>query len=705
MRDRSFLLIALVVLVALSLVTAVPAVPAADASMVAPESDGANTREPFSPQHLWEMERISSPVASPDGTRIVFVLRTTDFEDNRGRTDLWTVSIDGTGLRRMTWDSAADHSPAWTPDGSAILFLSSRSGSSQIWSLPVAGGEPRQVTDLALDVQGFLQSPNGQRIAIALEVFPDCDTVTCTVDRLAERVASKVTAIAYDQLFVRHWDTWKDGRRVHLHVIPAAGGDPVDIMRGMDADAPTKPFGGMEEVAWTPDGEGLVFTARDVGPSEAWSTDFDLYVAPVDGAAAPRCLTESNDAWDSAPAFSPDGSTLAYVAMERPGFEADRFRVILRPWPDGPTRVLTADWDRSVGGVTWSADGSTLYAAVGDVGEVKLYAIDVETGTTPRMLVDGGHVRSPQPAGGRILFGRDDLRSPVELFTIAPDGSDLRRVTDVNGERLAGIVMGEPEQFSFRGWNDEEVHGWIVKPANFDPEKRYPIAFLIHGGPQGSFGNDFHYRWNPQTYAGRGYAAVMIDFHGSTGYGQAFTDSISGDWGGKPLVDLQTGLAAALERYPFLDGDRACALGASYGGYMVNWIAGQWPDRFRCLVNHDGVFDTFAMYFETEELWFPEWENRGTPWDSAASYEVYNPAKYVDRWRTPILVVQGSLDFRVPETQGIGAFTAAQRRGVPSRFLRFPDENHWVLSPANGLRWHEEVLGWLDRWTTTGGKP
>jgi dipeptidyl aminopeptidase/acylaminoacyl peptidase len=295
----------------------------------------------------------------------------------------------------------------------------------------------------------------------------------------------------------------------------------------------------------------------------------------------------------------------------------------------------------------------------------------------------------------------------VELFTSRPDGSDVRRITRINDALLDRVAVGEVERFDFVGWNDETVQGWIVKPVGFDPEQSYPVAFLIHGGPQGSFDNDFHYRWNPQVYAGRGYAAIMIDFHGSTGYGQAFTDSISGDWGGKPLVDLQAGLAAALERHPWMDGERACALGASYGGYMVNWIAGRWPQRFRCLVNHDGVFDTRSMYFETEELWFPEWENRGTPWDSAASYEVYNPATYVDRWQTPMLVIHGALDYRVPETQGIGAFTALQRRGVPSRFLYFPGESHWVLSPANGLRWHDEVLGWLDRWTgpaETGGK-
>jgi dipeptidyl aminopeptidase/acylaminoacyl peptidase len=274
----------------------------------------------------------------------------------------------------------------------------------------------------------------------------------------------------------------------------------------------------------------------------------------------------------------------------------------------------------------------------------------------------------------------------------------------MNAKRLADVDMGRPEQFTFAGWNDETVHAYIVEPANFDPEKKYPVAFLIHGGPQGSFGNDFHYRWNPQTYTGAGYGAVMVDFHGSTGYGQDFTDSISGDWGGKPLEDLQKGLAAALERYAWLDGDRVCALGASYGGYMINWIAGNWPDGFRCLVNHDGVFDNRMMYYATEELWFPEWEHGGPYWKSPASHEKHNPANHVGDWQTPMLVVHGELDYRIPVSQGLAAFTALQRRGIPSEFLYFPDENHWVLRPSNSLLWHDTVLSWMDRWLADSEK-
>jgi dipeptidyl aminopeptidase/acylaminoacyl peptidase len=577
----------------------------------------------------------------------------------------------------LTTHPAADHSGAWTPDGKAVLFLSTRSGSSQVWKIRMSGGEALQITDLPLGVNGFLQSPAG--------------------DRLDARASGKVSGRIYDSLFIRHWDTWKDGRRSHLFVMPVQGGDPRDLMTGMNADSPSKPFGGMEEVAFTPDGTGLVFTARQ-GKGEAWSTDLDLYLAPVDGSAEPRVLTPDNDAVDTNPVFSPDGGSLAWLAMERPGFEADRRRILLRSWPDGETKVLAGGWDRSPNSLAWSEDGKTIYATASDLGNVSLFSISVPRGKV-RRLVTGGSVRSPSRSGDRLFYGLETFRSPVEIFSSNLKGDDVRALTRINQDRLDDVLMGEYEQFSFKGWNNEKVYGYVIKPVDVMEGRKFPVAFIIHGGPQGSSANSFHYRWNPQPYAAAGYGVVMIDFHGSTGYGQAFTDSISGDWGGKPLVDLQKGLEAALAKYEFLDGDRVAALGASYGGYMVNWIAGNWPDRFRCLVNHDGVFDTRSMYFETEELWFDEWEHGGLPWVNPDSFEALNPVVHVGKWQTPMLVIHGGLDYRVPDTQGIGAFTALQRRGIPSRFLYFPDENHFVLRPSNAALWHETVLGWLDRWT------
>ncbi len=657
----------------------------------------AQQTHPLTVQDLIAMDRISDPQPSPDGRWIAFVASSLDLEANRRRTDIWVVGVDGRGLRRVTTDPASDFNPRWSPDGTGLFFLSTRSASSQVWRAGIDGGSVRQVTDLPLDVSNLAVAPDGAHLAFSLNVFADCHEIQCTVSRLEEREGDAASGQLHDGLFVRHWDTWKDGRRSHLFVMPASGGEPVDVMRGMNADAPSIPFGGPEEFTFTPDGRGLVFTTRDAGREQAWSTNFDLYEAPIDGSSAPRNLTTANRAWDTNPVFSPDGRTLAYLAMERPGYESDRRRIVLRPWPDGEPRLLPESWDRSPHSLIWSPHGRTLYAVAGSVGQVSLFAVDVRSGRVETVLSDG-HVRSPAFAGDRIVFGLDNLKSPVELYSARPDGRDVQRITHVNEARLARVRLGDFEQFSFAGWNGETVHGYVVKPADFDPSGKYPVAFLIHGGPQGSFDNDFHYRWNPQTYAGAGYASIMVDFHGSTGYGQGFTDAIRGDWGGKPLEDLRKGLAAALDRYSWLDGDRVCALGASYGGYMINWIAGNWPEGFRCLVNHDGVFDMRSMYFSTEELWFPEWEHGGPYWENPRGHERHNPASHVANWKTPMLIIHGALDHRVPLEQGLAAYTALQRQGVPSQFLYYPDENHWVLKPQNSIQWHETVLAWLDRW-------
>ncbi len=676
------------------LVSASGMFPAVPAPGIHPPNPSVETH-PFSVQDMLAMDRISDSRVSPDGKWVLFNVRETDLKANRGRTDIWLVGTDGSGLRRLTSHPAADFSARWSPCGKCVFFLSTRSGSSQVWRIKIDGGEAEQITHLPLDVGNLIVSPAGGILGVTMEVFPG-QSIEDTVQKLEEIEKRQATGRLYEKLFVRHWDTWSDGRRSHLFVVPIGGGEAVDVMPSMDADTPSKPFGGPEEIAFTPDGEGLVFTARDVGREEAWSTDFDLYYAPVDGSAAPRCLTEANQAWDTMPVFSPDGKTLAYLAMERPRYEADRFRVVLKPWPEGKERVLTEAWDYSVASFCWSPDGTMILASAPNKGQVSLFAIDIQTGKA-EMIVALGTVNGFAPAGDGIVFERDTLKSPVEIYFIAP-GSAERAVTEINKAKLAAALQGDYEQFTFKGWNNETVYGYIVKPADFDPAKKYPVAFLIHGGPQGSFGNHFHYRWNPQAYAGAGYAAVMVDFHGSTGYGQAFCDSIRGDWGGKPLEDLKKGLAAALARYTWMDGTRVGALGASFGGYMINWIAGNWPDRFKCLIAHDGNIDERAAYFETEELWFPEWDHMGTPWENPQGYEKHNPVNFIKNWKTPTLVIHGAFDFRVVETQGLGAFNVLQRRGIPSKLLYFPDENHWVLKPANSILWHDTVIGWLDQW-------
>jgi dipeptidyl aminopeptidase/acylaminoacyl peptidase len=655
--------------------------------------------EPFSAEHLVRLDRVGAPAVSPDGKQVVYTLRKTDMDAGKGRYDLWLSATDDGDARPLTTHAANDTDAAWSPDGRFVYFLSSRGGSSQVWRIALDGGEATQVTDLPLDVGSYRVSANGNRLVVSLQTYVDCEDLGCTVSRNEQLEQVKTTGVAYDRLFMRHWDHWLTEKRSRLFAMPledgiAKDGDAVLVSAAVDADVPSRVWGGNEEYAVSADGATVYFAARIRDSKEPTSTNFDIYSAPANGKGRTVNLTKSNPAWDTQPVLSPDGKSLAYLAMRRPGFEADRFRVMIRDLASGNTRELAAEWDRSPSSLTFSRDGSAIYANAQDVGNKTLWRIDLDSGAMDKLVAEGS-VSAVDSAPQGIVFARNDLKSPTELFVLATGDEVPRQLTDFSGPQLDGVAMGDYEQFSFTGANSATVYGWLVKPAGFKKGKQYPIAFLIHGGPQGSFSNSFHYRWNPQTYAGQGFAAVFIDFHGSTGYGQAFTDSISGDWGGAPLVDLQLGLQAAVEKYKFLDGDKACALGASYGGFMVNWIAGNWPERFDCLVNHDGVFDQRMMYYATEELWFPEWENGGPQYLKPENYEKHNPVNHVDRWQTPMLVVHGELDYRVPVTQGIGAFTALQRKGIPSKFLYFPDENHWVLKPQNSVQWHNVVNGWL----------
>jgi dipeptidyl aminopeptidase/acylaminoacyl peptidase len=661
---------------------------------------------PFSIHDMLAMDRVSDPQVSPDGTQVAFVVRTTDLTANRGRTDLFLLDVKTKAVRRLTTNDASDTNPRWAADGRSLYFLSTRGGSQQVWRLPLAGGEAETVTSEPLDVDNLEVAPGGRLLVLSMEVFPGKSPAD-TKKALDEKGGVKSSGMLFDRLFVRHWDAWKDGRRNHVFVLPLgadgkAAGAAKDLMPQMDADAPTKPFGGLDDTAVAADGKTLVFTCKNVGREEAWSTNYDLWEVPTDGSAAPRKIT-TNPAWDATPRFSPDGKTLAYLAMSRPGYEADRFEIVLRDVATGKDRSFTLragegkNDDRSPASLAWSADGKSLWTTADHLGQKALFSVDPATGKA-KILLSDGTADGPAPLGkDRILFTRHSLLGPTEIYAMPVAGGAYEKLTSVNDAKVAAARFGKPEQFTFKGAKGDTVYGYVVHPVDFDPAKKYPVAFLIHGGPQGSFGNDFHYRWNPQAYAGAGYAAVMIDFHASTGYGQAFTDAVNGDWGGAPFEDLMKGLDAALAKYSFLDKDRVGALGASYGGYMINWIAGQ-TDRFKCLVVHDGNLDERMAYYDTEELWFPEWEHGGTPWDPKAGYGKHNPIDFVKSWKTPTLVIHGQKDYRVVYTQGLSTFTALQRKGIPSKLLIFPDENHWVLKPANSLQWHETVLGWLGEW-------
>ena len=650
------------------------------------------------PEQLATMDRYSSPVLTPDGAKVIFAKRVVDPKTYKASTALYSKSSSGTGkATQITPAGWSVNSPAISADGKTLYFMSSKNGSSQIYSVPVSGGTPVALTALPLDVGGFAISPDGKKVAITMEAYADCsDDLKCTVDRNKTESERKTTGVVYDRMFVRHWDAWNEGKlnRIYVSPLTAPIKDAKMIGSSLKADTPSRPFGDLSEMAWSPDSSSIVVSARVADRDEPRSTNFDLYQIPADGSAAPRNLTAANKAWDTAPQFSKDGKTLYYRAMKRPGFEADRWQLMEMDLASGKTGEIAPKWDRSAENTMLVDGGKSLLTVANDLGQNSLFKINIANNqVTP--LISKGTVNNVAVAGNKMIYTMNSLQSGDQIFVSDLNGANAKAITPSASEILGNVKFGEAEQFTFKGWNNETVHGYVVKPWNYVEGQKYPVAFLIHGGPQGSFGNGWSYRWNPQTYAGQGYAVVMIDFHGSTGYGQAFTDSISQHWGDRPLEDLQKGWKAAQQKYSFLNGDKACALGASYGGYMVNWIAGNWNQPWKCLVSHDGVFDQRMMGYATEELWFTEWENGGSVINNAANYEKFNPVNHTKNWKVPMLVIHGQLDYRIPVEQGLAAFTALQLQNVPSQFLYFPDENHWVLKPQNSIQWHNTVNSWL----------
>ncbi len=659
---------------------------------------------PMTEVDLATLKRVAAPTASPDGRWVVFQMTETEGATYKRSTGLWLVDRNAKDAKPAPIADTAgknETAPAFDKDG-ILYFLSNASGKDQVWRIdPKAGAAATQVTETKADVSGFKISPDGSKLLAWGDIAKECTDFGCdTKDKGALPGPGTGRLYKDGAGFVRHWDQWETpGTYSRPFVFNLADGKasaarPVDV--GLIGDSPSKPFGGGEELAWGADSRTVFFTLRKADRNEPMSTNLDIYSWLVDSRMMPTNLTQDNQATDTLPTPSPDGKWLAYAAMARPGYEADRQVLMLRNLESGETKKLTDAWDRSVASIAWAADGKSLYVTAQDTLEHPVFRVDAATGKVEKIKATTeafeGNIGDVTPLpGGALLYSRNSALAPTDLFVRDAKGK-VKQITAVNAARLAEFDAVELDRIQFAGANGDKVWGMIVKPVS--PVQKLPVAFIVHGGPQSSFGNSWSMRWNPRVFAQQGYGVVTVDFHGSTGYGQAFTDSINKDWGGKPLEDLKLGLAAAAKQDPQLDLNNACALGASYGGYMMNWIAGQWTDGFKCLVQHDGVFDLRAMAFETEELWFDEWDHGG-PWWERTDPEKWNPVGHVTKWKTPMLVITSEKDFRIPYSQGLAAFTALQRRNIPSELLVFPDENHWVLKGANSVQWHQTVFNWL----------
>ncbi|HWR35807.1 MAG TPA: S9 family peptidase [Clostridia bacterium] len=667
----------------------------------------AQSKRPFTLDDMMQLKRVGDFVVSPDGRWVAFTAVDVSLTDNSRKPHLWVVPVAGGESRRLTTAGGpGEDRLRFAPDGRSVLFVSARDGGSQVWVHQfdsvngVLMGEPRKVTSISTEASGATWSPDGKWILFTSDVYPDCPDDACNKGKEDEREKSRVKATVYEHLFYRHWSSYFGGKRSHLFLVPAEGGVARDLVPG-DHDVPPFSLGGQDQYAFSPDGKEIAFTGN-IEEVQATSTNSDVFVLSLtEQGAKPRNLTAENKGSDSTAMYSPDGKWLAIRSQFRAGYESDRFRLRLIERATGKITNLTEGFDRWVDSMAWAPDSKKLYITAGDKGESPLYAVDISGGTPVEVVRGSNDSPAPTPNGKTIIFGRNSVQYPTELFAVQVDpaggkasGKDAQ-LTSVNREVFSAVSMQPVEPFWFTGSEKAKVQGFIVKPPNFDAAKKYPVKFLIHGGPQGAWGDDWSFRWNPNMFASDGYVVVMVNPRGSTGYGQKFVDDVNGDWGGRAYKDLMMGLDYAEKTYPYIDKDRECAMGASYGGYMVNWILGH-NTRFKCLVSHDGMFNTESAYGSTEELWFPEWELKGTPWNNRATYVKWSPHQYAKNFKTPTLVVHGQLDYRLDVSEGFQLFTTLQRLGVPSKMLYFPDEGHWVLKPQNSQLWYKTVNGWVD---------
>lgn len=648
---------------------------------------------PIQFEDMFAMGRVADPQISPDGKWIAYTVTYYNIDDNSRNSDIFLVSADGKYHRQLTYSEKSDFSPRWSPKGGELAFLSTRNGSPQIFILSMKGGEPRQVTRIPTGVNEFIWSPDGQHFAVATDVFPDAASPEESAKMEEKQQAQGGSGREITGLLYRHWNHWREGKYSHIILVQRNGEFVRDLTPGA-FDTPPISLGSSHDFVFSPDGKTLCFV-KNTDPIVAISTNNDLWTTGISEVNHRKVTTGRGN--DAAPLFSPDGRYLVYLSMKRPGFEADQKDLMLYDLKTGSVKNLTGSLDRSVSDFAWSPDGKKIYFYVPHHGRHRLYQVKVTSGA-PKLLLDNHYITALRvsPNGKFLVLARQAVNYPTEIYRFDLKSGKLRQLTYTNKKRLAELNMNPLEDYWFVGAKNDSVHLLMVKPPDFDPNKKYPLISLIHGGPQGAWGDDFHYRWNAEMFASPGYVVIMINFHGSRGYGQSFCDAVSRNWGGYPFEDIMIGTHWAAEKFSFIDKNRIGAAGASYGGFMINWIEGHNEDGlFKCLVSHDGVYEQVSMFGATEELWFPRWEFNGYPWEEGSLYQKWNPANFVENFRTPMLIIHGEKDFRVPYTQALQLFTALQIQGVESKLLYFPDEDHFVQKPKNARQWWKNVHGWL----------
>ena len=655
----------------------------------------AVAKRPITFEDLAKIHRISDPQVSPDGKWVAYVQGDVDLEANKTTRHIWLVPADGGGPQQLTRADGSDTRPRWSPDGKSLAFISSRGGKSQVWIIPVDGGEARQVTSISTEADGVTWAAKGDNLLFTSKVYPYCNDDECNQKLLDEHAKSKVKAQVIDELLFRHWDEYRDGKYTHLFVVSSQGGKARDLTPG-PVDSPTWFLGGPDGYAISPDGTEVCYTSNRMGGSRvAWSTNNDLFLVSAAGGEA-KNITQANPGSDASPQYSPDGRYIAYTSQARDSYESDLLRLRVYDRQTGQVKDLTKGFDQWVNNFAWAPDSHTIYFNAPERGRQPIFKTSASKPKVERILDGMTEDFQLTPEGKWIVLTRSSLTQPSEMYRAAVTGGGTTQLTHANDALLADLDLNPAKDIMAKGGLGAEIHSLLVVPPGFDSSKKYPAIMLIHGGPQSAWDDGWGYRWNTQMFAARGYVVMMTNFHGSTGYGQAFVEQISGDWGGACYEDLMKA-TDYLESLPYVDKARIGAAGASFGGYMINWVAGH-TNRFKALVSHDGVYDSHSMFGETEELWFDEWEHHGLPWEKREAYEKSSTSNFVQNIQTPMLTVHGELDYRVPLGQGIQIFQSLQRRGIPSRFLYFPDEGHWVLKPQNSQLWYKTVLDWLDKY-------